>query len=150
MPKGRIIFKLSLAIFIVLGLSLLSVGVLYLSLDEFMSYHSEAIQTDWSDLNNNYRGLILGLLKALGGGAFTAGFATVFMAVVSLRKSVRPFMVLLPTVATGYSILLCYATYTVHTNTPGNPPLLLTGLYVAMGVFASTLLVMSQRTQPAE
>ena len=142
--------KISLAMFVVLGLSSLSLGVVYLSLDEFMPYHSEAIQTDWADLNNNYQGLILGLLKALGGGALTAGFATVFMAVVSLGKSVRPFMVLLPTVATGYSILLCYATYTVHTSTPGNPPLLLAILSVAMSVLASTLLVLSQRTHSAE
>ncbi len=142
--------KISLAIFIVLGLSSLSLGVVYLSLDEFMPYHSAAIQTDWADLSNNYQGLILGLLKALGGGALTAGFAIVFMAVVSLGKSVRPFMVLLPTVATGYSILLCYATYTVHTSTPGNPPLLLASLSVAMSVLASTLLVLSQRTHSAE
>ena len=142
--------KISPAMFVVLGLSSLSLGVVYLSLDEFMPYHSEAIQTDWADLNNNYQGLILGLLKALGGGALTAGFATVFMAVVSLGKSVRPFMVLLPTVATGYSILLCYATYTVHTSTPGNPPLLLAILSVAMSVLASTLLVLSQRTHSAE
>ena len=142
--------KISLAMFVVLGLSSLSLRVVYLSLDEFMPYHSEAIQTDWADLNNNYQGLILGLLKALGGGALTAGFATVFMAVVSLGKSVRPFMVLLPTVATGYSILLCYATYTVHTSTPGNPPLLLASLSVAMSVLASTLLVLSQRTHSAE
>ncbi len=142
--------KISLAMFVVLGLSSLSLGVVYLSLDEFMPYHSEAIQTDWADLNNNYQGLILGLLKALGGGALTAGFAIVFMAVVSLGKSVRPFMVLLPTVATGYSILLCYATYTVHTSTPGNPPLLLASLSVAMSVLASTLLVLSQRTHSAE
>ncbi len=142
--------KISLAMFVVLGLSSLSLGVVYLSLDEFMPYHSEAIQTDWANLNNNYQGLILGLLKALGGGALTAGFATVFMAVVSLGKSVRPFIVLLPTVATGYSILLCYATYTVHTSTPGNPPLLLASLSVAMSVLASTLLVLSQRTHSAE
>ena len=142
--------KISLAMFVVLGLSSLSLGVVYLSLDEFMPYHSEAIQTDWADLNNNYQGLILGLLKALGGGALTAGFAILFMAVVSLGKSVRPFMVLLPTVATGYSILLCYATYTVHTSTPGNPPLLLASLSVAMSVLASTLLVLSQRTHSAE
>ncbi len=142
--------KISLAMFVVLGLSSLSLGVVYLSLDEFMPYHSEAIQIDWANLNNNYQGLILGLLKALGGGALTAGFATVFMAVVSLGKSVRPFMVLLPTVATGYSILLCYATYTVHTSTPGNPPLLLASLSVALSVLASTLLVLSQRTHSAE
>ncbi len=142
--------KTALAIFIFVGLSLLALGVVYLSRAEFMPYHSEAIQTAWSDLNSNYQGLILGGLKAFGGSAFMAGFAIVFMAVASLRKSVRPFIVLLPTVATGSWSLLCYATYTVQTSTPGNPPLLLVGLAVAMSVLASTLLVLSQRTQSAE
>jgi len=141
--------KTALAIFVFVGLSLLALGVVYLTRVEFMPYHSEAIQTAWSDLNNNYQGLILGGLKAFGGGAFMAGFAIVFMAVASLRKSVRPFMVLLPTVATGSWILLFYATYTVQTSTPGNPPLLLVGLVVAMSVLASTLLLLSQRTASA-
>ncbi|MBW2629545.1 MAG: hypothetical protein JRE45_18285, partial [Deltaproteobacteria bacterium] len=89
-------------------------------------------------------------LKAFGGSALMAGFAIVFMAVASLRKSVRPFIVLLPTVAAGSWSLLFYATFTVQTSTPGNPPLLLVGLVVAMSVVASTLLLLSQRTEAAE
>lgn len=132
--------KISLAIFLLLGLSLLSVGGLYLSIDEFMPYHSEAVQADWSELDVNLQGLILGLLKALGGGAFVAGFATVYMAFASLRNSTEPYRVLLPSVSTGYSALLCYATYTVQMSTPGNPPLGLTGILVASGLVASALL----------
>lgn len=135
--------KLSLAIFLILGLSLMSIGLLYLSIDEFMAYHSEAIQADWSELDVNYRGLILGLLKALGGGAFVAGFATAFMAIASFRESAKPFMVLLPSVSTGYSALLFYATYTVYTSTPGNPPLLLSAAAVVAGLTASALLTYS-------
>ena len=145
MPNGRKMFKLSLAIFLVLGLISLSFGVLYLSIDEFMPYHSEAIRADWSELDVNYQGLILGFLKGVGGGAFVAGFATIFMAIASFRKSAKPFMVLLPSVSTGYSALLCYATYTVYTSTPGNPPLLLAVTSVVMALAASALLTFSRR-----
>ncbi len=138
-------FKSSLVIFLLLGLNLLFIGVLYLSIDEFMPYHSEAVQADWSELDINFQGLILGLLKALGGGAFVAGFATIYMVIGSFRKSAQPYAVLLPSVSTGYSVLLCYATYTVQTNTPGNPPLLLTVMYVVMGLVASVLLTFSIR-----
>jgi hypothetical protein len=141
----RQLFKSSLVIFLLLGLSLLSIGVLYLSIDEFMPYHSEAVQADWSELDVNYQGLILGLLKALGGGAFVAGAATIYMAITSFRRSAKPYMVLLPSVSTGYSGLLCYATYTVQTSTPGDPPLLLTVIYVVMGLVASALLTFSIR-----
>lgn len=136
-------YKASLAIFLILGLGLMSLGLLYLSTDEFMPYHSEAIQADWSELDVNYRGLILGLLKALGGGAFVAGFATAFMAIASLRESAKPFVVLLPSVSTGYSTLLLYATYTIYTSTPGNPPLRLSVASVVAGLAASALLVYS-------
>ncbi len=86
-----------------------------------MPYHSEAVQADWSELDTNFQGLILGLLKALGGGAFVAGSATILMVIASFRKSAQPYTMLLPFVSTGYSVLLCYATYTVQMNTQGNP-----------------------------
>lgn len=124
-------------------MNLLLIGVLYLSIDEFMPYHSEAVQANWSELDVNFQGLILGLLKALGGGAFVAGSATIYMAIASFRASAQPYIVLLPAVSTGYSVFLCYATYFVQTNTPGNPPLLLTVIYVVMALVASALLILS-------
>ncbi len=138
-------FKFAISVFGLLGLSLFLIGCVYLSLNEFMPYHAEALQVSWADLDPNYRGLILGLIKGLGGGAFIAGFAILFMVGVSVRKSPQPFLVLLPIVGIGYSTFLCYATFTVYTSTPGNPPLLLTVLYIAMGVVASIALMLSQR-----
>jgi hypothetical protein len=61
-----------MSVFGLLDLSLFLIGCIYLSLNEFMSYHAEALQVSWADLNPNYRGLILGLIKGLGGGAFVA------------------------------------------------------------------------------
>jgi hypothetical protein len=53
--------------------------------------------------------------------------------------------VLMPFVAISYSSLLCFATYTVYTNTPGNPPLLLNVLLVVASVLASVALAISRR-----
>ena len=114
-----------------------------------MPYHAEALQVGWTDLNPNYRGLILGLIKGLGGGAFVAGFAVLFMVGVSIKKSPQPYLVLLPFVAIGYSTMLFYATYTVYTSTPGNPPLLLTVVNIVLGVVASVALALSQRRKSA-
>ncbi len=110
-----------------------------------MPYHSEAVQADWSEIDSNLQGLILGFLKAIGAGALIAGVGTIYMAIASYLKSAQPYMTLLPIVSTGYSVLLCYATYTVKMSTPGDPPLLLTVTYVAMGLVASALLVYSNR-----
>ena len=110
-----------------------------------MPYHAEALQLDWNSLDANFQGLILGFLKGLGSGAFVAGTAVLWMAGKSLRESPRPFVVLMPFVAISYSSLLCLATYTVYTNTPGNPPLLLNFLLVVASVLASVALAISRR-----
>ena len=138
-------FRLSIALFALVGLSLLLVGCVYLSLSQFMPYHAEALQLEWDKLDANFQGLILGFLKGLGSGAFVAGIAVLWMAGKSLRESPQPFVVLMPFVAISYTSLLCFATYTVYTNTPGNPPLLLNFLLVVASVLASLALAISQR-----
>lgn len=141
-------FLVSISLFALVGISLLLTGAVYLSLSEFMPYHAAAVQMAWEELDPNFQGLILGLLKGLGSGAFVAGFATLFMVRMSLRSSPRPFLVLLPIVAIGYSTLLCYATFTVYTRTPGDPPLLLNILLVVTSLLAAMALAFSQRKSP--
>ena len=138
-------FLLSISLLALVGVSLLLTGGVYLSLGEYMPYHAEAAQMAWEELDRNFQGLILGLLKGLGSGAFVAGFATLFMVSISLRKSPRPFLMLLPIVTIGYSTLLCYATYTVYTRTPGDPPLIPNILLVVTSLMGSIALALSQR-----
>ena len=130
------------------GFSLFLLGCLYLSLEQFMPYHAAAIQMNWSDLGPDYQGLLLGLIRGLGGGALIAGLAIMFMVRASLKLKPRPYLVLLPFVAVGYSTLLCYATYTVYARTPGDPPLLLNILLVATRVAGSIAFVASQQRAP--
>jgi len=139
------VFLLSISLFALVGVCLLLTGGVYLSLGEYMPYHAEAAQMAWEELDQNFQGLILGLLKGLGSGAFVAGFATLFMVSMSLRKSPRPFLMLLPIVTIGYSTLLCYATYTVYTRTPGDPPLIPNILLVVTSLMGSIALALSQR-----
>ena len=144
------LFRFSMFLFAIVGLVLSFLGCLYLSLDEFMPYHAEALQKDWGALDPNTQGLISGLLKGFGSGACISGFAILFMIASSLRKTPRPFIVLLPLTAVGYSALLCYATITVYVRTPGNPPLLLTVALVAVSVLASLAFTISQRNSTTD
>ena len=138
-------FKASLIIFLALGTGYASTGLIYLSADQFMSYHADAIRTEWSALNADYQGLLLGLVKGLGAGALLTGFALAFMAVQSFRDSSQTYLVLLPATSIGYSSLLCYATFTVYTHTPGQPPLALNIFSVTAAIAASALLLWSHR-----
>ena len=72
--------KIALVFFLFLGLGLIGFGLVYLTASEFMPYHSDAMQKEWVDLDANTKGLFLGLLKGLGGGALIAGTGATVMA----------------------------------------------------------------------
>jgi len=141
------VLKLSLVIFVLIGLAFSGLGVVYLTANEFMPYHSAAIQTPWTDLDANHRGLYLGFLKGLGSGSVIVGIATISMVILSLMKSVGPYIHLLPGICIGYSMLLGYSIYTVHTETVGEPPLSSGIGLITMSVVATILLWLDYRAR---
>jgi|TARA_B100001971_G_C17944925_1_gene409559 hypothetical protein len=130
------LLKGSLIAFAAIGVYFSFIGVVYLTTTEFMPYHSEAVRTEWSDLDENFQGLFLGFLKGLGTGALIAGFTVISMVVMSFRTSPIPYRLLLPSVSLGYLSLLLYAMYTVKTRTMGNPPIEGTAV-----VFVATIII---------
>jgi len=139
--------KTSLLLFLLLGVGHLGVGLVYLTRGEFMPYHARAIQAEWSSLSPGYQGLLLGMMKGLAAGQIIAGLATVVMSARSLRGSTRPYIVLLPVVCLGYSVLITYATFVVASRTPGEPPLALGVAAVLLAVAASVMLLSSNRRE---
>lgn len=140
--------KASLSLFLLVGASLLGTGLIYFSRGEFMPYHAQALEAEWSSLSPNYQGLLLGMLKGLAAGQMVAGLATVLMSAMGLRGSARPYLVLLPAVCVGYSVLITYATYVVASRTPGEPPLVLGVVAVLLAVAASVMLHLGARSEP--
>ena len=138
--------RLSIALFGIVGIGLLATGVVYLLTDQFMPYHGEALQADWHDLDINLQSLILGLIKGLGSGAFVAGLAILAMTCLSAKRGSAPYLLVLPVVAVTYTTLLCYATYTVATRTPGNPPLIPTIALVLASIVASTAMMVTNES----
>lgn len=139
------LLRLSLILFLLVGLSLGGLGLVYLTADQFMPYHELAIQSRWSDLDPNTRWLLLGLLKGFGAGSLVAGLAVTGMTIASFRQSPARYRVLLPTVAVVYLALLTYATYIVDSNTPGNPPLSLSLAGLGVTLVATSLLLLGLR-----
>lgn len=142
--------KASLWLFLLIGAALLATGLVYFSRTEFMPYHAQAVQADWSSLAPNHQGLLLGMLKGLGAGQIIAGVATLLMATLSLRRSARPYVVLLPVVCVGYSLLITYAMYIVASRTPGDPPLILGVVTILLAASASLMLHLGARSEPGE
>ena len=138
--------RIALIVFLALGLGLIGFGLVYLTASEFMPYHSDAIQTQWANLDPYAQGLFLGLLRGLGGGALIAGTAATAMAWMSIRGTVKPYAALLPVVGIGYFVVLGYAIATVRALTPATPPMYMAGLGLGLAVIASFLLWVSRGT----
>lgn len=142
----RVVRKISAALFLLLSIALVAVGAIYLTAAEFMPYHSAAIEAEWSDLDSNYRALMLGFLKGLGAGSLVVGIGIAVMSVALYRDPAGSYAILLPTLSVGYTVLLSYATFTVYSGTPGNPPLGLALGGIGVSAVATLLMYSSNET----
>lgn len=132
--------KAGLFMFMLIGFAFVGLGVLYLVTDEFMPYHSDAIQSTWRNLDSNYQGMFLGFLKGFGSGAFTVGMSIVAMAAFSLKRNDSIYLYLLPGITIVYTCLISYGTYVVYTTTPAEPPIQVGFVLIAISLVAAVLL----------
>jgi len=97
-------------------------GVIYLTKNSFMPYHSEAISMEWNEINHTSQILILALMRTVGGGFLVCSISIFFLQYKfsSERLSWIPVLILIIGIITESTIL--YATLIVRLNSPGNPP----------------------------
>lgn len=102
------------------------IGMAYLTSTSFMSYHGEAISLTWSQVDNGYRFVILGLMRGVGGGLVAVSAAIIFLQYKFLSGKLPwiPSLILVIGIILFGAVL--YAMLTVKLNTPGNPPVILT------------------------
>jgi hypothetical protein len=100
-------------------------GVIYLTRSEFMPYHRQAVEVEWSEVNASVRVLILALMRAVGGGFLVTAFLITFL---QYKSDILKLSWIPPLILTGGSvIILCnlYATLTLKMNTAASPPIFL-------------------------
>lgn len=115
------------AAFLLLGLTAiihLIFGIVYVTADEFMSYHAVALSTSWADLDLNYQTLLLALIKLTGAGGIIAGMVNLTMILYFFKKPYASIVLLAPFSALVFQSFTNYVVYQVSANTPGTPPLL--------------------------
>jgi uncharacterized membrane protein len=103
-------------------------GVIYLVRPQFMPYHSEAVQSSWTDLDPNMRVLILALMKVSGGGMLATGVAALVLLAIPFRAGEAWSFYAIPLIGLCTSAGSLYATILVKTRTPGSPPIGLASL----------------------
>jgi hypothetical protein len=132
--------KIAIGVYCLIGALIVFGGINYLTASEFMPYHAEAIQADWSSLGSEQQGLILSLMKGRGASAVAVGATIVLLAAVGLRGRASFVFWSLPVLTLVHLGLSTYSTYFMHARTHGGPPLL---LGPALGVLTIVAAVLS-------
>ncbi len=123
------LMKIALLLLIGCGVNHLGLGVVYITADEFMGYHSRALAVEWSALDPSYQTLFLALIRLCGAGAIIAAVVNLYLSVHALFTKDFRMVWLAPAVALMYQLTANYVVYTVAEFTPGDPPL----MFVSIG-----------------
>ena len=129
MPKLPLLFLLLAAILSIFF------GVRYLRTREFMPYHAVVAGKSWSELELGVQTIILGMLKIVGSGLATYGFALLWLLLpLSRGESWAPWAAL--TITATAVLPTLYVTVTLRkfqpkANTPVVPTLIALALALA-------------------
>ena len=109
-------------------------GVTYLTRSRFMPYHSDALQLSWDELDSQLQALLLGLMRAVGGGWIAASLGVGFLLVFPFRAGETWARYAIPLVGLAAALPTLYAALYVRSRTPASPP-------VSLAVVAILLLI---------
>lgn len=107
-------------------------GSIYLMKNQFMPYHSEAVGFSWSDLEPNFKVLIIALMRAAGGGFLATGLAILVLLIIPWRAGNIWSIYAIPAIGLCTLSGTLYATLLVKMKTPGTPPVILN--FIGLGL----------------
>jgi hypothetical protein len=134
------IWKLALILFAIVGISHLIFGIAYVTTNEFMPYHAQALNINWNNLDENYKTLFLALIRLAGAGGLVAGLVNVTLVTYLYHRVECRFIWLLIVSSLIFQFVTNYVVYYVVTNTPGDPPLLMVSIGSVIFIIATILL----------
>ncbi len=114
--------KLALGIYLVIGIVSVVIGGLYVTSEQFMSYHAQAVGTPWREVDPGTQTLILALMKVAGGGWITLGFFTIVLASGQFLESNPVSRWALPTGNFIFYLASLGATWGVYQETGASTP----------------------------
>lgn len=109
-------------------------GLIYLTRNQFMPYHAEALCLSWSEVEESMQVLILALMRAVGGGFLATGLAISILLLVPFRAGNIWAIYTVPAISLCSVLGSLYATLLVKTKTPGTPPVFLSFLALMLTI----------------
>jgi len=143
------IWKLALVLFAMVGISHLIFGMVYVTANEFMPYHAQALKVDWNSLDENYKTLFLALIRLAGAGGLVAGLVNLTLVSCLYHRVESRLIWLLIASSLIYQAMMNYVVYSVYINTPGDPPLLIVSIGSVTFIIATILLLAGFRGKHA-
>ncbi|MEM8720354.1 MAG: hypothetical protein AAGE84_13795 [Cyanobacteria bacterium P01_G01_bin.39] len=111
-------------------------GVIYLTRDQFMPYHSLALAKPWTEVEPNIQTLILALMRVAGGGFLATGIAMIVLLLIPFQAKEPWAIYSIFIIALITALGSAYGTFLVKSRTPGNPPFKLSLVSVILSATA--------------
>jgi hypothetical protein len=131
--------KTAFWLYFLVGLLLVAFGVVYLLRTRFMPYHAVAAGMPWADVPPNFKVVILGLIKAIGGTTLALAVAWYVLLFVPFQQGVRWAIIALPLLGLLQSAAAFYSMNYVALRTQAQPPLWAPGVGVLLTIIAFVL-----------
>ena len=117
--------KLSFVIYITNVVIMVAIGLAFEFKSEFMSFHSEVIQTDWHSVDPKSQILYLGMMKTEGAGFLAAATALSLLLFFPFRKFEKWSYWAMTSIGIVEYLPSLFANYNISSVTNASPPWLL-------------------------
>ena len=114
--------KVALVIYTGIGLINIVLGVIYVTSDQFLFYHSQAVGAPWEEIEQGTQTVLLALMKLAGGGWLALGVFTIALALWEFRQTSLMARWVLPAGTLVFYFASLTATWTVHQETGAASP----------------------------
>ncbi len=118
--------------YLIVGLMGLLFAFFYLTRQEFMPYHSDAVGMRWEDVSPHVQVLIIALMRVSGGGWLATSIGIFFMLVARRKYETMFFRFALLLIALSALIPTLIATLYVKNHSPANPPWIAAAIGIAL------------------
>lgn len=114
--------RVALAIYLLIGVIDIVLGLRYFTSSEFMSYHSHAVGAAWQEVDLATQTLILALMKVAGAGWLVLGFFTLILTLAAFKTSSTVARWTIPVGTVIFYLASFAATWMVYQKTGATTP----------------------------
>jgi hypothetical protein len=132
---GSMLRDFAVTAYCIVGVGLAAQGLRYFVASQYMHYHADVIQEQWTELKPNEQRLMLGLLKGFGAGMLCLGLTLAFVALGPFRDGAYMAHWFLAVSAISYTALLVHITR--FALLPGAAPIVVTKTMCGLSIAAA-------------